>query len=144
MVTVVEQLPDPKAAQKRILTISVVIPLACALCIVFVALMYAQKQKSKREKTDQIARSVVVWTKRVMISMENNELLNNDQPVLEPRVDIERRRATPSRFSESFDFSEYEYPCDPAWEFDRAKLKFLEPLGEGAFGLVSKAEAKIG
>ncbi|NP_001158425.1 fibroblast growth factor receptor B isoform X1 [Saccoglossus kowalevskii] len=38
--------------------------------------------------------------------------------------------------------SEYEVPCDPDWEIPRDKLELKEPLGEGAFGQVIKAEAK--
>ncbi|XP_028968206.1 fibroblast growth factor receptor 1-like [Galendromus occidentalis] len=35
----------------------------------------------------------------------------------------------------------YELPLDPLWEFPRDRLLFKEPLGEGAFGRVVKAEA---
>jgi predicted Ser/Thr protein kinase len=37
---------------------------------------------------------------------------------------------------------EYEYPLDQDWEVDRLQLKFMEKLGEGAFGLVYKVDTK--
>ena len=61
----------------------------------------------------------------------------------EPKVNIERCRVNYSGSSTYPDYSEYEYPCDPPWELDRSKLKILETLGEGAFGLVKKAEMKL-
>ena len=36
---------------------------------------------------------------------------------------------------------EIEIPCDPLWEVDRECLHITETLGEGAFGVVVKAEA---
>ena len=70
---------------------------------------------------------------------------NHSDVILEPRVNIEKCKVAPSAqiFSSNENFSEYEYPYDPDWEFDRSKLTLKGVLGEGAFGLVSKAEAKI-
>ncbi|VDN01536.1 unnamed protein product [Thelazia callipaeda] len=39
--------------------------------------------------------------------------------------------------------SDYEIPPDPAWEVERSRLRFVEMLGEGAFGEVWKAVLKI-
>ena len=69
---------------------------------------------------------------------------NGSMDLQEPKVTIERCRVDYSGNSSYPDYSEYEYPCDEAWEFDRTKLKLLENLGEGAFGLVKKAEVKTG
>ena len=124
----------------------------CAVSVSFLILVtilvgfYARKQKSKREKTDRIARNVMVWSKRVMISMDGNNNGNNEESgghELVPNVHIKKCRATPSTYSTDAIFSEYEYPCDPDWEFDRGKLEMVDVLGEGAFGLVNMAEAKF-
>ncbi|GFO30608.1 fibroblast growth factor receptor [Plakobranchus ocellatus] len=46
------------------------------------------------------------------------------------------------RLSSDFtEVSEYELPLDSKWEFPRERLKLGSRLGEGAFGLVVKAEA---
>lgn len=142
-IKVLTHLPDPQADTRKIILMATVIPSLVLISLLAFTLFYAWKQKAKREKTDKYARSVVVWTKRVMIHMENNNNDSNGSEILEPRVDIQKTRVNPSLFSSSANFSEYEYPCDPEWEFDRGKLNFLEPLGEGAFGLVTKAEAKF-
>lgn len=55
-----------------------------------------------------------------------------------PYVKIE---VTRSRLS-SHDTSEYELPLDERWEFPRSKLLLKEKLGEGAFGMVMRAEAQ--
>jgi len=108
--------------------------------------VYAWKEKVKRKKTDKYARSVVVWTKRVMISMDNNNnssaSSSSSEPGIKiPNVEIVKQKASPG-INFSGHFSEYEYPCQGEWEFDRENLKILEVLGEGAFGLVNRAEAR--
>ena len=35
----------------------------------------------------------------------------------------------------------YELPCDEEWEIDRSLLTMRDELGEGAFGLVMRADA---
>lgn len=35
----------------------------------------------------------------------------------------------------------YELPCDEEWEIDRSQITLREQLGEGAFGLVMRADA---
>ncbi|EDO43236.1 predicted protein, partial [Nematostella vectensis] len=53
---------------------------------------------------------------------------------------IRYRNVTTSSIEESFlDF--YELPIDEDWEIDRSQITIKEQLGEGAFGLVMKAEA---
>ena len=144
-VTVVTSLPNHQATNIKIIV-------GCAVSVSFLILVtilvgfYARKQKSKREKTDRIARNVMVWSKRVMISMDGNNNGNNEESgghELVPNVHIKKCRATPSTYSTDAIFSEYEYPCDPDWEFDRGKLEMVDVLGEGAFGLVNMAEAKF-
>ena len=82
-----------------------------------------------------------------MISMDTNNNGNNEESgaghELVPNVHIEKCRATPSTYSTDAIFSEYEYPFDSDWEFERSKLEMVDVLGEGAFGLVNMAEAKF-
>lgn len=41
----------------------------------------------------------------------------------------------------SFQCRAFELPCDEEWEIDRSQLTIREQLGEGAFGLVMRADA---
>jgi hypothetical protein len=64
----------------------------------------------------------MVWTKRVMITMESNNNGNSDHSstgFVEPRVTIEKCKVTSSGNFSSSQYSEYEYPLDPKWEYDR-------------------------
>ncbi|XP_076107695.1 fibroblast growth factor receptor 2-like [Mytilus galloprovincialis] len=61
------------------------------------------------------------------------------QPFVLPTIRIEpgpRRRLS----SDLTMMSEYDLPLDKHWEFRREQLSLGEPLGEGAFGKVFKAE----
>ena len=94
----VTSLPDPEAQKLQIIVgcaISISLILFLALCVAF----YAWKQKSQRIKTDRIARNVMVWSKRVMISMDTNNNGNNEESgEVVPNVKIEKFRATPTRY----------------------------------------------
>ncbi|XP_052059025.1 fibroblast growth factor receptor 2-like, partial [Mytilus californianus] len=83
--------------------------------------------------------------KRVIV-MRQNEINRPDksydgtQPLVLPTIRIEpgpRRRVS----SDLTMVSEYDLPLDKHWEFKREQLSLGEPLGEGAFGQVVKAEA---
>ena len=90
--------------------------------IILIVSVYAARQKKSRKKTDECARKVMVWTKRVMISMESNNNGNSDHSntgFVEPRVTIEKCKVTSSGNFSSSQYSEYEYPHDPKWEYDR-------------------------
>lgn len=84
--------------------------------------------------------------KRVIV-MRPNEIYYPDksydgnQPLVVPTVRIEpgpRRRLS----SDLTMMSEYDLPLDKHWELPRDKLTLGKPLGEGAFGLVMKAEVQ--
>ena len=144
-VTVVTSLPDHQAQNIQVIIGCAVAVSLLVIVAIFVG-VYAHKQKSKRKKTDRIARNVMVWSKRVIISMDTNNNGNNEESgghELVPNVQIEKYRATPSTYLTKAIFSEYEYPCDPVWEFERDRLQMVDILGEGAFGLVNMAVAKF-
>ena len=44
-------------------------------------------------------------------------------------------------YSLLFNTDVYELPCDEEWEIERSQLTLKEQLGEGAFGLVVRADA---
>ena len=44
-------------------------------------------------------------------------------------------------YSPLFNTELYELPCDEEWEIERSQLTLKEQLGEGAFGLVVRADA---
>ena len=44
-------------------------------------------------------------------------------------------------YSPLFNTELYELPCDEEWEVERSQLTLKEQLGEGAFGLVVRADA---
>ena len=44
-------------------------------------------------------------------------------------------------YSLLFNTELYELPCDEEWEIERSQLTLKERLGEGAFGLVVRADA---
>ena len=47
--------------------------LSVVLAIIILSIsIYAIRQRRNRKRTDECARKVIVWTKRVMVSMESN------------------------------------------------------------------------
>ncbi|XP_071146062.1 fibroblast growth factor receptor 2-like isoform X2 [Mytilus edulis] len=83
--------------------------------------------------------------KRVIVMTQNENYhpyksYDGTQPFVLPTIRIEpgpRRRLS----SDLTMMSEYDLPLDKHWEFRREQLSLGEPLGEGAFGKVFKAEA---
>ncbi|VDI44020.1 Hypothetical predicted protein, partial [Mytilus galloprovincialis] len=82
--------------------------------------------------------------KRVIVMTQNENYhpyksYDGTQPFVLPTIRIEpgpRRRLS----SDLTMMSEYDLPLDKHWEFRREQLSLGEPLGEGAFGKVFKAE----
>jgi hypothetical protein len=71
-VDVVTEIPNPEAVRVKLI-IGVSGALGLLLIVAIMAIyFYARKQKRKRKKTNEYAKSVVVWTKRVLISVNNN------------------------------------------------------------------------
>lgn len=85
--------------------------------------------------------------KRIIIMKPNDLYYPNKDPdavapLMIPEVRIVESNSRRQRLSSDFtDISEYDLPLDPKWEFPRERLKLGPRLGEGAFGLVVKAEA---
>lgn len=114
--------------------IILVVVVLLALCG---ALIYRSNMLQKKMKlANQTATNLVVRKKIVLVRQESGSSQNSIAPLVKidyPRGPNDEELAT---------ISEYEIPPDPVWEFSRENLKFLEPLGQGAFGKVVKAEAK--
>ena len=53
----------------KIALIALILLLVLAITLVSI---YAIRQRRSRKRTDECARKVMVWTKRVMVSMESN------------------------------------------------------------------------
>lgn len=113
--------------------IILVIVVLLALCG---ALIYRSNMLQKKMKLANQTTNIVVRKKVVLVRQESGSSQNSIAPLVKidyPRGPNDEELAT---------ISEYEIPPDPLWEFPRENLKFLEPLGQGAFGKVVKAEAK--
>ncbi len=70
-VNVVEKLPvSPSEIRANIIIAGAVVVVCFFLAIVVAVGIYAKKQRQKRKKTNEYARSVVLWTKRIMVTTE--------------------------------------------------------------------------
>ncbi|XP_068745558.1 fibroblast growth factor receptor 2-like [Montipora capricornis] len=70
--------------------------------------------------------------------------INSTTPLLRNRNGSYRSRFSSglsSRIDSSIAEEFYELPCDEEWEINRSQLTIREQLGEGAFGLVMRADA---
>ncbi|KAK7455922.1 hypothetical protein BaRGS_00039435, partial [Batillaria attramentaria] len=84
--------------------------------------------------------------KRVIIMKPNDLYYHNKdpdamQPLVIPQVRIDYTTGRRRLSSELTEVSEYDLPLDTKWEFPRERMVLGDRLGEGAFGLVVKAEA---
>uniref|UniRef100_A0A915CAJ0 Receptor protein-tyrosine kinase n=1 Tax=Parascaris univalens TaxID=6257 RepID=A0A915CAJ0_PARUN len=129
----------------------VLIILAVVLAIVLGAstlYIFCVKRNSKAHiaQMEQLIGPVkkrVVITKRVVDPSETDgwsDMPSTYQIHIEPIATSPHRR--PRLSSDLTLLSDYEIPPDPAWEVDRSRLRFVDLLGEGAFGEVWKAMLK--
>ncbi|KAK7482019.1 hypothetical protein BaRGS_00026711 [Batillaria attramentaria] len=105
--------------------------------IVFIVLWHRQRQRKLLPQKPM---------KRVII-MKPNDLYYHTktrmpmQPLVIPQVRIDYTTGRRRLSSELTEVSEYDLPLDTKWEFPRERMVLGDRLGEGAFGLVVKAEA---
>uniref|UniRef100_T1IIY4 Fibroblast growth factor receptor n=1 Tax=Strigamia maritima TaxID=126957 RepID=T1IIY4_STRMM len=76
--------------------------------------------------------------KKVILEKQDS---NASHTSMAPLVKIDYRRRLSSDLTS---VSEYELPRDPKWELPRDKVILGIPLGEGAFGVVQKADLECG
>ncbi|KAK2187383.1 hypothetical protein NP493_167g01010 [Ridgeia piscesae] len=107
-----------------------------------ILLVFRRLKKSPAFDAQPLKKRVVLMRPNILytgsFSFDPNS--QNSMTPLVPQVKIEGGRNRLS--SELTALTEYEIPLDKEWEFQRDKLTLGEMLGEGAFGMVVKAEAK--
>nr|KAG5686117.1 hypothetical protein BaRGS_001182 [Batillaria attramentaria] len=151
--SVVKELPEPRTESSKLSpsqaggfykdprfigSVSVVIVLVFAgVIIVFIVLWHRQRQRKLLPQKPM---------KRVIIMKPNDLYYHNKdpdamQPLVIPQVRIDYTTGRRRLSSELTEVSEYDLPLDTKWEFPRERMVLGDRLGEGAFGLVVKAEA---
>ncbi|KAG1678106.1 Fibroblast growth factor receptor 3 [Nymphon striatum] len=141
-------LPVSKSETKKLWSIKIWqialgLSLLAVLIIAFISVACLLCRQKKRTRKALISNHQPI-IKKVYIEHQNSD---SSDASLTPLVKIdslhnERCGNNRSRLSsEVTNYTEYEIPLDPKWEFSRTKLCIGKPLGEGAFGQVFKAEA---
>ncbi|BFZ02190.1 hypothetical protein BsWGS_05230 [Bradybaena similaris] len=140
------QTVTPKMEKNITLILIVVVVIVVLFAVLFVGLWCVRCRCDKKKQCQN-------QKKRIIIMKPNDLYYQHKDPeadaaLMIPQVRIikrgytssgsDRRRRPSSDFTE---ISEYEVPLDTKWEFPRERLTLGERLGEGAFGLVVKAEA---
>lgn len=109
-----------------------------AVLVTIFALRTRRKLKDKRVTIIQAKQSFII-RKKVIV-----EQRDSDKALLSPNIKIEEERVhvDPQEQESGKIMNQYQFQLDPRWEISRACLEFdPEPLGEGAFGIVYKADA---
>lgn len=109
-----------------------------SIAILIYAMVNRSKMKKKRVTIIQAKQSFVI-RKKVIIEQHGS-----DKSHLTPNIKIEEERVhvDPQNREVSKVMNQYQFQLDPNWEIPRTCLDFdPEPIGEGAFGIVYKADA---
>ncbi|XP_055612956.1 fibroblast growth factor receptor homolog 1-like, partial [Uranotaenia lowii] len=106
----------------------------CIMVLAIIVVIVCKKLKREKVKHQ--------WTKKVIVLQQppvtENCIPGMTKAMQMPIIRTETQRST----LDSTMVSEYEFPIDLNWEFQRNKLSLGESLGEGAFGKVVMAEAQ--
>ncbi|GFS05721.1 fibroblast growth factor receptor [Elysia marginata] len=144
-----EEDPGGGSSTTTLMILLGIIGLLVALLTTILMCMYKRLKLKQRGMAAHGQRHM----KRIIIMQENHLYYPTKDPdavapLVIPQVIIQdgytsgaagnRRHRLSSDFTE---VSEYELPLDAKWEFPRERLKLGSRLGEGAFGLVVRAEA---
>lgn len=129
-----------KVATDAITGISVVIGVLFLGLMIFIFFMRSQSKAAHLDEQSRRRTSKRIVIKNVLYCPEDGLMKGHDlEDGSRTHVKIEERRLLFNRYS-NFHHSEYEMPEDKKWEIPRNKLKLGKVLGEGAFGIVVKAE----
>lgn len=98
------------------------------------------KTRTRKQRVTIIqAKQSYIIRKKVII-----EQRDSDKALLSPHIKIEEERVNvdPQDQESAKIMNQYQFQLDPNWEISRTCLEFdQEPIGEGAFGIVYKADA---
>ncbi|CAG5124057.1 unnamed protein product, partial [Candidula unifasciata] len=128
------------------LILVVVVVLVVMLAMLSVGLWYAHCRCVKKKQSQNQKKRIIIMKPNDLYYQQKDPEADASLMIPQIRIikggytssDSGRRRRPSSDFTE---ISEYEVPLDTKWEFPRERLQLGERLGEGAFGLVVKAEA---
>jgi len=121
-----------------VLLLSTVIGAVVGLLLAALALLFCTKyQRERRDKLLAVeeAQTVLRWTRQVIVERMEGEARAE---VRVERVQVEI--ASGASWHPSADL--YSFTKDPVWELSRDLIHLKEEIGQGAFGLVRKAEVK--
>uniref|UniRef100_A0A0M3JTR1 Myoblast growth factor receptor egl-15 (inferred by orthology to a C. elegans protein) n=1 Tax=Anisakis simplex TaxID=6269 RepID=A0A0M3JTR1_ANISI len=140
---------DPESEWSWISILALIICIVLLTLLICAALLYVlcvkRNSKTHIAQMEQLIPSVkkrVVITKPAIDPSEADgwsDMPSTYQIHIEPITSSHRRPRLPSDLTL---LSDYEIQSDPAWEVDRSRLRFVDMLGEGAFGEVWKAILK--
>ncbi|XP_055585021.1 fibroblast growth factor receptor homolog 1-like [Uranotaenia lowii] len=151
--SVVDELPaddaptaHPVRPHSTLIMIMTVVLSGCFMVLAIIVVIVCKKLKREKMK-HRAMEHVNQWTKKVIVLKQpaiENSIPGVTEAMQMPIVRIEKQRSTlvQSGNCDPTMISEYEFPIDLNWEFQRSKLILGKSLGEGAFGKVVMAEAQ--
>ncbi|XP_058813312.1 fibroblast growth factor receptor homolog 1-like isoform X2 [Topomyia yanbarensis] len=150
---VVDEFPEddtptahPVRPHSTLITIMTTVLSGCFMILAIIVVIVCKKLKREKMK-HRAMEHVNQWTKKVIVLKQppiENSIPGVTEAMQMPIVRIEKQRSTlvQSGNCDPTLISEYEFPIDLNWEFQRSKLALGKNLGEGAFGKVVMAEAQ--
>ena len=125
----------------------IIVAIGLAVILLFLLGIICIVRNLKREKLlKQRIDTIYQWTKKVIIYKPLSLAEDDSSCDLQvPVIKIEKQRIAYTYSDTNTDpncpgFNEYEFPLDPDWEIPRCQLSLGSTLGEGAFGIVVKAQ----
>ncbi|XP_065924904.1 fibroblast growth factor receptor 4 isoform X7 [Magallana gigas] len=135
---VIQQVPLPRNNMTMIITIVSVVCSTLLLVVGIVAIVCCRRWNLRHKKFANVKRVIVMRPNEIYYP---NKIGAEGQALIVPQVRIETTNQRRRLSSDLTVMSEYDLPLDKTWEFTRERLVMGKTLGEGAFGVVIKADA---
>lgn len=135
---VIQQVPLSRNNMTMIITIVSVVCSTLLLVVGIVAIVCCRRWNLRHKKFANVKRVIVMRPNEIYYP---NKIGQEGQALIVPQVRIEQTNQRRRLSSDLTVMSEYDLPLDKNWEFTRERLVMGKTLGEGAFGVVIKADA---